>query len=97
MRRSLPPDVRESIGANVRALRERRQLTQQGLAEALGLEPQYVQQIEYGLVTVSLPVFLALGDALHVDPMSLLRPTKRLRRAPGRPAREQPSAGSRRL
>lgn len=59
-----PDDV--AIGANVRALRQRRGLTQEKLAAALGITFQQVQKYEKGTNRVSGSKLVAMANALAV-------------------------------
>jgi transcriptional regulator with XRE-family HTH domain len=61
------------IGANVRRRRLRLALTQEGLAEAAGVDPRYLQEVERGRANLSISVLVALAAALGVDERFLLR------------------------
>ena len=76
----LPTPIRDALGSNVRAGRKRLGLTQEALAHAVGIEPQYVQMIEYGKANVTLAVFLALDRALKARPWQLLNGSTRSNR-----------------
>jgi transcriptional regulator with XRE-family HTH domain len=76
---------RRSVAANVRALRERRGLTQEQLAEAASIGPRYLQEVERARTNPSLEMLVAIADALGVDPRRLLRPAELEIRPPGRP------------
>lgn len=58
--------------SSVKVLREHRGLTQKQLAQAAGLNPVYLSQIERGERTGSLATLSALAKALNVDPAMLL-------------------------
>lgn len=60
-----------TLGANVRAERHRRALTQEALAEELGITPRYLAAIERGERNLTLDSIEALAAQLDVDPHSL--------------------------
>ena len=64
--------LRKTLGANVRNERKRRALTQEGLAEQLGITPRYLAAIERGERNLTLDSIEALAEQLGVDPHSLL-------------------------
>jgi transcriptional regulator with XRE-family HTH domain len=59
------------IGARVRALRQARGLTQEAVAESLGVQPTAVTRFETGAVGLSLTTLCDLADVLGV-PAGLL-------------------------
>ena len=59
------------IGAAVRALREARRWTQRALADASGLSPRYLAQLEAGQANVSVERLADLAEALEVELTSL--------------------------
>jgi transcriptional regulator with XRE-family HTH domain len=62
------------FGINVRRRRKERGLTQEALADAVGLAPTYVGQIERGQRNPTLEVVERFGRVLRVaDPLDLLR------------------------
>ena len=65
-------DWRTRLGAHLRALREARQLTQEGLAERVGLDPSHVANLERGKSAPSVAALLKLADALAVPPSAML-------------------------
>ncbi|MEU2450036.1 helix-turn-helix transcriptional regulator [Streptomyces sp. NPDC012765] len=75
---SPPPDWvlvrRRVIGARIRAARKDAGLTQEALAEAVGIDSKSVHRIEYGTSDPSLSVLLRLGDALGIPLVELVRP-----------------------
>jgi len=73
------------VAANIRRLRTRRGLTQQGLADASGLDLTYVARVERASINLSVGVLAQFADALAVDPGKLLRPAKMHVIAMGRP------------
>jgi transcriptional regulator with XRE-family HTH domain len=76
-----------SLGANLKAFRLAKGLTQEGLAELLELDPRHIQRIERGRSNPSLKVLVALSVALDVEPMRLLAPADLEPPKPGRPLR----------
>lgn len=65
-----------SIAANVRRLRVKRGLTQEGLAEAASQDLSYLQRVERGATNLSVGVLFALALALGVPPSHLVRKAK---------------------
>ena len=59
--------VRKDIGANIRALRQKARLSQEGLAEKAELHPVYISQLECGLKSVSMEGLWKLSRALGVE------------------------------
>lgn len=74
-----------SIAANVRALRERRGLSQEGLAEASGVDAKSVQLLESGTGNPTARLLIAVADALGVTAGRLFRAATLKPRPPGRP------------
>lgn len=64
--------LRLTLGANVRAERLRRGLTQEGLAEELDMTPRYLAGIERGERNLTLDSIEALAAQLNMDPHALL-------------------------
>lgn len=58
---------RAKVGARLRRFREEQGLTQAGLAEALGLSPSYVNQLESNQRPVTSPVLIKLADVFGAD------------------------------
>lgn len=75
-----------AVATNVRRFREARGLTQATLAEAIGIQTRYLQQIEHEDASPSLRRLVAMSQYFGVDVVDLLRPAPALaRRNPGRP------------
>jgi transcriptional regulator with XRE-family HTH domain len=74
-------DGRRVLGAQLRTARIRRHLTQEALAERIGIHPSYLGSIERGRRNVPLDTLCRLAWALRVDPHELLRPVPEKRRA----------------
>ncbi len=79
------------IAANVRELRTRGDTTQDQLAEHTGIDPTYMQRIEYGQVNLSLDILIAMADALEVHPARLLQEAELLPPRIGRPRKRKES------
>lgn len=60
------------LGANVRALRIKKKLTQEQLAELCNLHRTYIGAIERGDRNVSLKNIVIIAQALNVEPAELL-------------------------
>jgi transcriptional regulator with XRE-family HTH domain len=58
---------RRRLGQNVAALRARRKLTQEDLAEKVDVSPRYIQSVEAGECFPSLPVLVRLRGVLKCD------------------------------
>ncbi len=65
-----------TFGINVRLRRKQRGLSQEALADAVGLAPTYVGQIERGQRNPTLKVVEDFARVLKVDALQLLQPTK---------------------
>lgn len=55
------------LGNKIRRLRQERQLTQQQMAERLGISPSYLNLIEHDERPVTVALLLKLGQAFNVD------------------------------
>ena len=76
-------DGRRVLGAHLRTARTKRKLTQEALAERVGMNPGYLGSIERGGHNVPLDTLCRLAWALRLDPHELLRPLPEKRRASG--------------
>ena len=54
----------KAVGANVRRLRLRAKLTQEGLAERVGINPRTVQKIEAGRLNILVTTLARMQTAL---------------------------------
>lgn len=63
---------RLNLGAAIRAARRHANLTQEGLAQAAGIDRSSVQRIEHGLNDARISHLWAIADALGVPVMRLL-------------------------
>ncbi len=62
-----------TFGMNVRRCRKARGLSQEALADAVGLAPTYVGQIERGQRNPTLKVVEDFARVLKTDPLQLLQ------------------------
>jgi transcriptional regulator with XRE-family HTH domain len=77
------------FGLRIVEAREARGLTQEELAEAMGLGTRHIQRIEAGGANIRLEMIIELGAALKVKPGSLFRAASPgTARRPGRPSRK---------
>lgn len=67
----------QAIGHRVRKMRHLRNMTQEKLAEYANISTVYVSHIETGTAKPSLPVVVAIADALEVRVDALLYDTPR--------------------
>ena len=58
---------RKRLGKNVASLRVRRKLTQEKLAEKVGVSARYIQSVEAGEYFPSLPTLVRLRATLRCD------------------------------
>jgi transcriptional regulator with XRE-family HTH domain len=66
MARRRNADLARAIGARARALRRAASLTQEQLAEQVGLQPSAISRFENGAVGLSVTTLLDMSDALGV-------------------------------
>jgi transcriptional regulator with XRE-family HTH domain len=72
MRPKRDHDLNRTIGARIRVARLRAGLTQERLAERVGVEPTTVYRFESGRRGVTLPMLLRIAAVLNVRPAELL-------------------------
>ena len=60
-------DTNTALGKRIRALRKRKGLTQEGLAEQIGASSKYIGEIERGKVNFSLDIAEKIAGGLDVD------------------------------
>ncbi|MCW2987691.1 MAG: putative transcriptional regulator [Solirubrobacterales bacterium] len=65
-------EIAKAFGARVRELRMEAGLTQERLAEAAGLHPTFISNVERGYRVPSVPTMLRLAVALAVAPSDLV-------------------------
>jgi transcriptional regulator with XRE-family HTH domain len=70
-------DLKEIVAANVRQLRHAKNLTQEDLAERVGLSPRYIGSVERGTSSPTVSVLGKLATALNVEPSVLVTKRKR--------------------
>lgn len=73
------------VAANIRRLREKRELTQETLAEASNITLHHLAMIERAKTSLSLATLVAIAEALGATPRDLLRPAKLPEAKRGRP------------
>ncbi len=69
----LKDDVLKKIGRNICAERNRAGLSQEGLAEILGMNEKHLGKIERGQANPKITTILAIMDALQVEFVDLYR------------------------
>jgi XRE family transcriptional regulator, aerobic/anaerobic benzoate catabolism transcriptional regulator len=74
-----------NIGRRVGEVRRVRRVTQEQLAERVGLSPRYIQQIESGHGNPSIRALCEIAAQLRVEFAELLTPASNERARPGRP------------
>jgi transcriptional regulator with XRE-family HTH domain len=74
--------ARELLAENVRRLREARGISQEKLAADAGFHRTFVSQVERQVNSVILDNLEKLATALEVEPWVLLRPPRRVPKAP---------------
>ena len=81
-------DLQRVLGANLRAYRETRQLSQEAFADACGLHRTYMGALERGERNLTLRTLERIAALLGVDALDLLTPrSPRIRRGRPRAAR----------
>lgn len=69
-------DLKEVMAINLRRLRHAKEMTQEELADSAGLSARYVGAIERADVSASVTVLGRIAEALHVEPVDLIRRSK---------------------
>jgi transcriptional regulator with XRE-family HTH domain len=62
----------KSIGSNIKALREKRNLTQTELADKIGMTRGMIQKIESNKTVLTITTFISICHALKYSPNSIL-------------------------
>ena len=62
----------EMLGRRIRMIRKERNLTQEKLAEAIGVSPSNMSDIENGKANFGIEVFMKITEVLQVSPDRLL-------------------------
>jgi transcriptional regulator with XRE-family HTH domain len=70
--REAPPEILTFVAKRIKALRVARGLTQDAVAEALGIASKNVQRLEAGRQNLTLKTLSHIADALDVEPHELL-------------------------
>lgn len=68
-----PERVMAHFGLTVRAVRKKRQFTQENLSEKSGIGVPYISEIENGIANPTVKIICALAEALVVSPEELFR------------------------
>ena len=71
MTRNVQPEG-ELFGSRLRAIRQKRAITQQALADSAGMSLTYISNMEHGLKVPSLTTILRLAVALDCKVMDLV-------------------------
>lgn len=66
-------ELQQTLGRNLRKIREERNLSQEKFADTLGYHRTYAGALERGERNVSLKSLERLAETLQVDPLDLLR------------------------
>lgn len=62
------------VGARIKAAREREDMTQERLAEALGIGPDTISRYETAAIPISLTRLKQIADELDMDIAAFIRP-----------------------
>jgi transcriptional regulator with XRE-family HTH domain len=65
-------DIRDTFGANLRAFRLKAHLSQEALAERMGVDRAYISLIERGEQNVTILTLWHAAQALDIRPVDLL-------------------------
>jgi transcriptional regulator with XRE-family HTH domain len=68
-----PKVAKVAVGRNIKAQRERRELTQETLAHRIGMHPVEVGRAERGVRDMRVSTVVKLARGLEVPPMELFR------------------------
>ena len=96
MRSILRMDIRRIFGANLRHYRLAAGLSQEAVAERMGVDRAHVSSMERGSQNVTLITLWHLADALKIQPADLLDTTPKPPVETSRPARRRLGAPVRR-
>lgn len=64
-------DVKRAVGKRIKIVRQRNGLTQDQLAEQVGLSPKYISGIERGVENPTMDILIRLAKMLGVEPYDL--------------------------
>ena len=73
-------ELQRRLGANLRALRQRKGLSQEAFADFVGLHRTYMGGVERGERNLTLRSVERLATVLEVDPLELLRKPRTIAR-----------------
>jgi transcriptional regulator with XRE-family HTH domain len=71
--REAPSELVQVVARRIKALRQARGLTQDAVAEALGIAAKNVQRLEAGRQNLTLKTLASIADVLDVEPYELLK------------------------
>lgn len=71
-RRSRDLAIAEAFGVGLRETRHAADMTQEALAEAAGLHPTFISNVERGYRVPTLPTVLRIANGLGVPPAALV-------------------------
>lgn len=64
-------DIKRAVGKRIKIVRQRNGLTQEQLAEHVGLSPKYISGIERGVENPTMDILLRVAKILGVEPYDL--------------------------
>ena len=64
-------DIKRAVGKRIKIVRQRSGLTQDQLAEEVGLSPKYISGIERGVENPTMDILIRLAKVLGVEPYDL--------------------------
>ena len=64
-------DIKRAVGKRIKIVRQRNGLTQDQLAEQVGLSPKYISGIERGVENPTMDILLRVAKMLGVEPYDL--------------------------
>lgn len=64
-------DIKRAVGKRIKIVRQRNGLTQDQLAEHVGLSPKYISGIERGVENPTMDILLRVAKILGVEPYDL--------------------------
>lgn len=70
--RSRDQAIAAAFGRRVREVRTAKNLTQEALAEASGLHPTFISNVERGYRVPTIPTLIKIADGLSVSPSELI-------------------------
>jgi transcriptional regulator with XRE-family HTH domain len=76
-------DLQLTVGRNLRSLRVARGLSQEAMADVLGVHRTYMGGVERGERNLTLKSLERIAARLDVDPMALLGEAQPVKREPG--------------